>query len=76
MGDQSLVQLAGEHRDGPVLDLRDSLVGLINGEDQQELYVYHPLPRETLENPDHPRENRGINQGQDLGDGRQAARLC
>ena len=31
--------------------------------------------RETLENPDHLGENTGINQGQDLRDDQQAARL-
>lgn len=31
-----------------LLDLRDSLVGLINGEDQQALFVHHPLPSTSV----------------------------
>ena len=39
------------------------------------LNVLPSASRETLENPGHLRVNRGINQGQDLGDGQQVARL-
>jgi hypothetical protein len=48
-----LAVLSFKHRQKDVhaiklLDLRDSLIGLINGEDQQALFVHHPLPSTSV----------------------------